>query len=440
MSEGSMRAADLVFGIVTAQPPAGDAERKLRDLTISWTRYSYRGVILEGESVESVIEAARARGYAHCYIQRAGNLIRERWVAGARAKDLPDALEDLQESARYRRDGVLFSPSSLLVDVRRHQSLAEFTADVAHEAEISSRTIDLATPRPEGPAAFSGYLGDKVIGSRERFRADGGLSDEQREFLGVIERQAANARRGVFLWNLESYDDVAADAEPIGSLYSVAAGFKPNGILHRHGFDADSRVVYMDYSPRALAVRRCMVEEWDGRDFPRFARYLFARHPYPGTHYHLWGDLTPADVSDAELDAAWERELQWWGSADAFREHWRTYRELPHEYVECNLLDDPAPVLDVMTRSTRSTDVVWWSNAFFTMYGNWFLSQEARQESYERWMNGLAKASPDALLYGSDHANANVNGIRAAEYAERYRAIAPSYLEPAALHAAAIRM
>jgi hypothetical protein len=103
-------------------------------------------------------------------------------------------------------------------------------------------------------------------------------------------------------------------------------------------------------------------------------------------------------------------------------------------------LDDPSPVLRVMAAEPRSGDVVWWSNAFFTMYGNWFHSPAERQQMYERWMSGLAAASPRALLYGSDYANANVNGISADDYWIRYQQLAPDHLEPAALHRAEIRM
>jgi hypothetical protein len=108
--------------------------------------------------------------------------------------------------------------------------------------------------------------------------------------------------------------------------------------------------------------------------------------------------------------------------------------------VPCNLLDDPGPALRAMEARPRTGDVVWWSNAFFTMYGNWFHAPAERQRVYERWMAGLAAASPQALLYGSDYANANVNGLTAGEYWTLYRQLAPDFLEPAALHRTEIRM
>ena len=72
------------------------------------------------------------------------------------------------------------------------------------------------------------------------------------------------------------HDDV--DVPPAGlapllsTVYGVAAGFKLYRILDTHGFDANTRVVFFDYSPRALEFRQLLLREWDGRDYPRFLR------------------------------------------------------------------------------------------------------------------------------------------------------------------------
>ena len=73
----------LVFGIVDRPSPQGDAAlaSELRDLTISWSRYDYRGRILVGETIDSVLDQALELGYRWCLVQRAGNIILERWDA-----------------------------------------------------------------------------------------------------------------------------------------------------------------------------------------------------------------------------------------------------------------------------------------------------------------------------------------------------------------------
>ena len=246
----------------------------------------------------------------------------------------------------------------------------------------------------------------------------------------------------MFLWNIEAYDDIEWPPpgfhRPVSTLYSVAAGFKPNRILHSHGFDENTRVVYFDYSPNALDVRRCLVEQWDGDDFPDFVRVLFQRFPYPDTFYQLWDHRTSADVDWNDVAEVWQREMDRWGGKAAFRDHWRRYRELEHVYLCCNLLQDPGPLLETMI--PESSAVIWWSNAFFTMYGNWFFSWDERQRAYQDWVDQLAACNPQLYLYGSDSTNANVNCIQAAEYRQYYGGEGGDDLQPALAYRTRVRM
>ena len=504
------RNAGLVFGVVDApadtQPLLAE---KLRDLTVSWCRYGYRGPILSAPTVDAVLREAARRGYRHCFVQFAGHVIREHWAPGGAALDLPALLAQFVKHGDYLVAGYVsgddaqgygLAPRCLLVDVARFATLGfpAFGRPAADEVELPrstarrsadgdvaslapqpgvvrkcpsqdgwnlvasslraglpvrslsetlfGRTLDIGAQRSDAAAALAPFLGTGI----EMLRKENGyshfeqaLSADQRDFLGVIARQTGNARRGVFLWNIEPYADVVADVPNrprTATLYAVAAGFKPNAIVEAHGFDAATEVVFFDYSERALRIREHMVEEWNGRDFPGFIRHLVRAFPAPQTYYHLPGDSTPDGIDWHIVEQAWERELHWWGGAERFGAHWQAYRRLPHRYVLCNLLDDPGPVLRVMAARPRTGDVVWWSNAFFTMYGNWLHSLDERQRMYERWMAGLATASPQAHLYGSDYANANVNGITGSEYWKQYLQLAPDQLEPAALHQTEIRM
>ena len=468
-----MTPSALVFGVVDASPgtPRLVAD-KLHDLTVSWCRYGYRGPILSGASVDAVLRQAAQRGFHHCFVQFSGHVIRERWAAEGPALELPALLAELAANDEYLVAGHLaggeeagdgLASRCLLINVARHSALgspsfgdggrnlvaASLRAGLpvrSLDAALAARTLDVGAQHVDAAAALGRYLGHGIEALRRvngHAHTDPALSADQREFLDVIARQTGNAQRGVFLWNIEPYADVlpnVPDRPRTGTLYAVAAGFKPNAILHAHGFDASTQVVFFDYSERALAIRRHIVEQWDGEDFPGLVRHLVQTFPAPQTYYHLPGDSTPEGIEWRVVEQAWQRELLWWGGADRFRDHWQAYCKLPHRYVLCNLLDDPSAVLRVMSTGARAGDVVWWSNAFFTMYGNWFHSPAERQGMYERWMSGVAAASPQALLYGSDYANANVNGITAGDYWSRYQQLAPDHLEPAALHRAEIRM
>jgi hypothetical protein len=196
--------------------------------------------------------------------------------------------------------------------------------------------------------------------------------------------------------------------------------------------------VFFDYSPNALAVRRRMVEAWDGDDFPRFVQYLFREFPHPDTHYHLWRNLSCSELERHELDKAWDRELARWGGGRAFKAHWAAYRKLDHEYLLGNVLTEPSVILNAIKREPGA--VIWWSNAFFTMFSNWFFRLDERRKFYESWIQRLAAIHPEILMYGSDYNNASVNCIQAGEYRNRYGEFGGNELNPCKLHRMEIRM
>src|SRR5262249_18625957 len=149
---------------------------------------------------------------------------------------------------------------------------------------------------------------------------DLGLGNDCYRLLQSVSAQVNNARRGVFLWNFEPYDDVTTPPKdfqaPLGTLYIVASGLKPNMPAHSLGMDAKTKVVFFDYSEKALQVRKLMVDEWDGDDYPSFFHYVVKRYPHPETFYQLWAGLTPETIEDADITRMWEDEGRKWGGHD----------------------------------------------------------------------------------------------------------------------------
>jgi hypothetical protein len=312
---------------------------------------------------------------------------------------------------------------------------------IGFDQQSQNGILDMSARSAERTRAFAKYLG-QGIANYHRQDANQDLGKDQVAFLNMVQPQTSGARDGVFLWNIEAYDDIEEPREdfqsPLTSLYTVAAGFKPNRILQTHGWDSGSRVVYFDYSLKALEIRKYMVDHWDGVDFPRFVERLFEVFPHPGTFYQLWDGLTPDEVDPADIRRMWQRELERWGSAQQFADHWRGYRELAHEYVGCNILTDPAPLFERIVAQPNA--VIWWSNAFFTMYGNWFYTLDQRSRVYEDWIEQIARFNPDLFLFGSDYNNVNVNSVRAAEYWAAYRRAGSNCLVPCRLSKTEIRM
>ena len=369
----------LVFGVLDEHAP-----ERLRSLTISWSRFGYHERILAASDIESLLAEASRLGYRYCFVQRPGHLIAERWFPKGSGKlDFQHALAAVIAEGGFAIAG---GGQAFVIDIaawnRGDRTRREFPESVrAHEV----------------------------------------IADHDDAFVAEIKQQTATAQRGVFLWNVESYEDVEKkpDAFPsaASTLVCVAAGFKPNRILETHGFDHSTRVVFADYSTQALAVRRFIVEEWDGRDFPRFVRRVFERFPPPETMYWLWAGVTPENIDWDDVASTWRNELDRWGGADAFHRHWSHYRRLQHEYVACNLLTQQPLVLEHLGRPANGIgEVIWWSNAFFTIYSNWLYTIAERRAMYTTWIERLAARSPNLWLYGADFMNMSVNHITAAEY------------------------
>src|SRR5262249_3881394 len=163
----------------------------------------------------------------------------------------------------------------------------------------------------------------------------------------------------------ESYRDVEVPSPafegPVSTLYSVGAGLKPNRILQTHGFDTSTRVVYFDYSARALEFRHRLRDEWDGRRYPDFLRSVFQKMPSSDTHYFLWPGATPDNLDWKEMERLWAAECARWGGENEIAAHWVRYRELDHEFLSCNILTGHDKLLEHIADQPGS--VIWWSNA-----------------------------------------------------------------------------
>lgn len=464
----------LVLGLLDTSERIGGgaAAEKLRSFTISWSRYGYHDLIIEGRGVNEILDEAAGRGYRFCLIQAYGHVISEHWrPEHLGGKGFEASLEEWTRACDFFVTGHASADADgahglddrcLLVNLERYSALGRplFDLPVAGGArgrgfveagrrggaavrefgeDLARHGLWLRSPDAAQNGVFDSHLtsGEPTRGAG----ADGLMSEDQRRFLDAVALQTGNVRRGVFVWNIEPYDDVAEPppgfAGPLARLYCVAAGFKPNMILHTHGFDERTTVVYFDYSPDALAVKRLLVEEWDGEDYPRFVRYVFKKFPHPETFYHLWSGRTPDNMDWDEMDGFWLAETKKWGGESVVKGHWRAYRELRHEYVQCNVLTESERLLARVAPGPDS--VVWWSNAFFTVYSNWFYTIDERKRLYRRWVEGLAASNPELFLYGADYHNTSVNHVRAREYLDALEASGDSYLNPAKIHRHEIR-
>lgn len=409
----------LVCGILESRP-SGVAE-KARDLTISWLRWGYFGRIIAADNVDRILTNAAGGGYDYCLIQSCGHILAERsGVQGSAGVSFFEALErwisqgDFFVAAKVADPGGGLDRRCLLIDLRYYRqsgrpSFESCPPGATFIAESLRRGIPIREFGPE----IESYLVDL-----------GPDLDLHPGFLQGLEEQIEKAQRGVFVLNFESYRDVetppADFTGPVAVLYSVAAGLKPNRILATHGFDQRTEVVYFDYSSAGLAFRRMLLEEWSGRDYPAFLRSSFRRLPPSRTHYYLWHGASPDALDWDEMERLWAAETERWGGAGNFADQWAGYRTLRHDFLLSNLLTAQSQILERIQDHEHS--VIWWSNAFSTLYSAWHCTVEQKRRIYESWIRALAERAPRILIYGSDHSNSSVNSTRAREYWEAYRA------------------
>jgi hypothetical protein len=453
---------DLIFALLSSGAEHKTQTNKtLRELTIAWSRYGYHGDLIEDSSVDQILMKAAQSSARYCLIQSAGHVIDEQWYLshwqregfyqGIQRIIKAEIFLVAGEPLTNEQGSIGLKTDCLLVDLEYYRTFDKPKFGETGDLPAPVEQSQLPTDGPENVPDVSGWhfmqtcikhdlplirFGDaindcrfdlatgsstgqfdKLIGKPvDEIDNTKNLTIAQAEFIQRIKKQLKNAQKGAFLFNIESYQDLTqqADSAPLDALFSVAAGFKPYRILFSQGFHADTQVVLFDYSLKALEIRRYIVENWDGVDFPSFVRQLFKRYPQQNVFYQLWYDTTPDTLDWNDMEHLWQQELEKWGGAAAFKHHWQQCRQLPHQYLHCDLLQNRQTLLNELSRYDNS--YIWWSNAFFTIFSHWHYSPTERKAHYLDWITALSVAAPNCQVNGADHNNIAVNGLSARQY------------------------
>lgn len=425
----------FVYGVLDVRDRLRDAAlgERCRELTFAWSRWSYAGPMIEHSDPDQVLALAAERGVRYCLVQACGHLVIETlrpkgaaapelvelliaalgddaWLVGRKvsAHAIHDAcwLVDLQRWQARGRPHLQRDAQQPWLSLATGESNSDGITDSPPQALLRGRDLE---PQREAHAQALSQSPAQVDTTQ--------LQPPLGEFVASLARTLDQCQRGVFIWNLEPYDDVHVEdthvkqAQPLRSLYCVAAGFKPNAILRSHGYTADTDVVFFDYSGEALAFRQLLIEHWDGYDLPSF---LLPRLNPAETHYWLRSTARGQMPQREELEQLWTRELQDWGGADAFAGHWNATRRLRHRFVQVDLLQAPETALGM---PPDGPSLVWWSNAFSSVHALWHLRHAERLHAFSRWIDVIAERCPQAWLLGADANNCPVGGIQAAAYA-----------------------
>jgi len=441
----------------------------LRDISLSWLRFGYQGSVIESNCLETILDQAIEQGFSYCFVQMPGNVISEDWMLSHwQTDDFHHCLEQLTKRNDYLVCADLIQtehyfaldPHCMMINLQHYQALAcpkfGFTSTKEHnliqplamntgceslsyqlEASQMFRSvkpelqgwnfIDASLRKGLTVPPLPNHLSQKRVLLNTDLVANDisqskleSTTQTQERFLEGIEKQINHGRKGVFLWNIESYDDIGQQyQEPITDLYCVAAGFKPNMLLNKHGFNAETCITFFDYSQQALSIRKVLINEWDGHDYPAFCKDIISRYGSEQTFYQLWNGLTVDQIDWADVETLWQTELRLWGGKNAFQQQWQAQRSLQYRFIHCDIVNQPQILLDAISDSDQS--VIWWSNAFFTITSNWLMSIKHRRQHFSAWIDALAERAPNCQLYGADHNNTPVNHIQAQAYAEKLK-------------------
>ena len=156
----------LVFGVVDSPLPDPGLGHKLRDLTISWSRYDYRGLILEDRTIVAVLEQAAELGYRWCLVQRVGNIILERWEGDGAQTRLDHCVSEWIAEHDFLALGAAGNDHCLLVDVRRWDELGRpdirppLVDDVGEE--LDGRCVALGRLSSDERSRLARYMGSSI--------------------------------------------------------------------------------------------------------------------------------------------------------------------------------------------------------------------------------------------------------------------------------------
>ena len=467
-----MSSTQLVLGLLdnADQFPSAVSAARARDLTIAWSRFKYSGPIIEAESLDDLLRQCARTGASHCLVQSFGSILTEVWrPEDGEIPEITSAISAWIETQNFfitgrilpnRECGAGLDPGFLLVDLSAYRELGCPVAgpppwraliaagkksgliveDIPHSMAASLIVLDPScpevwTPKP-GEHEPDAAIESPAMAGRE--------VSPQENFPAGIRWLSSQLRKGIFVWNLESYEDIEQPSEyfspPLQALYTVSAGFKPNRILQTHGFDGNTRVVVFDYSRQGLEFRRRIHEDWDGIDYPGFLKVLMKQIPHGKAFYLLWDGMTPDNLDWSQIRHRWEQELRAWGGEESIHAHWQKFRRLNIEYLHCDVLTEHDRLLERIDDDDSS--LIWWSNAFFSVHSNWLYSMAQRTGFYRQWIRKLAEKAPKMLLYGSDCHNVSVNCYPAGLYGEWFeKAMSESGgdLRPPSLHRHEIR-
>ena len=424
-------------------------DEKRKEITEFFTRFKYFGPIIVGTSVNDVLDKALEHEVDFCIVQSVGHIIMEatffrlieKWInkqnffvtghiMDKNTKNInnPSGKEGyyglhkqcmLVNLDYYKKfDKPVFgdknSTETFVVKAKRH--VKDIHDDYTPLSLAPTEELTICTPLVDGWNFISTSLANDLtvynfhpkIRESKQYIYPSTSAEELSKQLNWIQNIVDYAPQCVFLWNTENYKDlkyVPLD-KPVNKLYSVAASFKPNMILNHFGFCDETEVVFYDYSKPSLAFKKLLVTQWDGEDYPAFITWALSKYNFSetgGTETEIY-----------TRDELWKREIQWWGSEKAIKDHWDRYKNLKHSFIHVDICENPERVTNKITSEDNS--VIWWSNAFHTVNAQYVRGLQGVKDCYNTWVDQINNKNPNMWILGKDYLDRPIEGNQVKDY------------------------
>jgi len=424
-------------------------DEKRKEITEFFTRFKYFGPIIVGTSVNDVLDKALEHEVDFCIVQSVGHIIMEanffnlieKWIdkqnffvtghimdKNKKNKNNPKGDEGyyglhkqcmLVNLDYYQKfDKPVFgdknSGEEFVVKAKRHAK--DIHDDYTPLSLAPTEELTICTPLVDGWNFISTSLANDLtvynfhpkIREFKQYIYPSTSAEELSKQLNWIQNIVDYAPQCVFLWNTENYKDLkyVPLEKPVDKLYSVAASFKPNMILNHFGFHEETEIMFYDYSKASLAFKKLLVTQWDGEDYPAFITWALNKYNFSET-----GGTETEIYTRQEL---WEREINWWGSEKAIKEHWDRYKLLKHSYTHVDICDSPEKVTSKITNEENS--IIWWSNAFHTVNAQYVRGLQGVTDCYNTWIKQINNKNPDIWILGKDYLDRPIEGNKIKDY------------------------
>ena len=147
-------------------------------------------------------------------------------------------------------------------------------------------------------------------------------------------------------------------------------------------------ITWFDFSQVSLDLKKDMMENWDGKDYPAFVRQFCDKKGM---------DYGKRDLE--EWEQLWEEELDLWGGQSHFISAWKKLCGVPQRFCNVDLIQEPEKLCEIVKDEPRS--IVLISN-IYDYQATILQGSQKVTGSYVRLLEGLQAKTNNIYLDGGN--------------------------------------